>query len=336
MNLRVWVGIALMLSAHTAQAQQVTTVSLVARAELVNALRLEQVRSDLEIELGQPVALVGDAQTPLAMNESRIAVVAPDASHVVLLLQRGDGSELRREAELPEEAAESVRSIVILAANLVRDEARELLALLTAPPAVALAPGEGRMPPAVDFAPTIAPAPAVSTSATQPDVPVAPPSVRSPPFLRVGADVHLGSTPRASGYDVLIAGGAQGAWILSPSIAIGVRNIGGGELDRTSRAHFDLAPFAEISWNLIPELQLYGQFATTIQMLFASAQAQVAIGVAPMLVAGARVPLVPEFSIGLETALTVPVTDTFYAHTHSLPLGAVIWTGGVSVLFFVN
>ena len=53
-------------------------------------------------------------------------------------------------------------------------------------------------------------------------------------------------------------------------------------------------------------------------------------------VIGARFRLVPELSIGVETALHVIATDTFVAGAHTLPQWSVPWTGGLALLFHIS
>lgn len=162
-----------------------------------------------------------------------------------------------------------------------------------------------------------------------------PDEARRPVFLRLGLGVQLGSVGRPDGgHDLTLVSGFELAWTPEPFLAIGVRDVSGGFVGVIDRAHYGGSPFAELAWTLIPELALHGQLGVQLQGTSGGRNAAAA-GVAPFLVLGARVPILPELSIAIETALRVVATDGLLTQLQMLPQGAVLWTGGLSLLFHI-
>ena len=88
----------------------------------------EAIRKAVELELKRPVTLVKDQSET---TQSLSVVIHPDHSVTVAYRAR-DGLTRTRSIGLPEDAARSAEVIALLAGNLSRDEAAELLASLAA------------------------------------------------------------------------------------------------------------------------------------------------------------------------------------------------------------
>ena len=248
-----------------------------------------------------------------------------------IAITRPGGAPTARLVELPEDATERVETIAILATNLLRDESTELLAMLRrapeesapAPPILVLV--EADAPPAAE---------PVSLPSVEEQVPAIAveeepaPQLPSAPFLRLGLAAHLGSVPHGAGHEADTISGLEVSWT-SAWLALGVRELNVGALNNQP-LHVDLAPFAEARATF-DFLALYGQLGVHLQV-----DEDARFGVAPMGVIGARFRLVPEFSIGVETALRVIATDTFVTGAHTLPQWSVPWTGGLALLFHIS
>lgn len=122
-----------------------------------SGLSADVVRTAIGKELGVEAVAEGNASRSLGVrivgNRARVSFTRPS------------GEKLEREVELPRETSSQVEVIALLAGNLARDEAGELLASLKKP--------EPEPPPAVEPPPAPAPAPAlgVARKPTPPDAP---------------------------------------------------------------------------------------------------------------------------------------------------------------------
>jgi hypothetical protein len=364
-----------------------------------HAIDIEALRAAIARELAIEVRLVGPEHGGSgAIAVPRVRVRAIGRTRAVLELIRPDGSRMRRSSELHRDPAERLETIVILAVNMVRDEASELLELLrrravpiatgsageggaTITPEGGIVPasaspspdrstadpssGQAAPPEPVEVASVEASAPsapgdpsstvasvaaAASTAAavsTEPTAaaasePVAVPTVEvgpAPPghrVLRIGFAGLIGSVPRGTGYDATLIGGGEIAWTPEDWLAIGIRDIGGGSpLGTNGRWQAGAAAFAELGWILDPMLVLHLQLGVDLRANVREAEGASA-GVAPMLVLGARLFPIREFSVALQTGLHVVVTDVWSSNLHVFPGGALVWTVGLTIAAHVS
>ena len=253
-------------------------------------------------------------------------------SYARVAVTRQEGTPIARLVELPTDASERVETLAILATNLLRDESAELLAMLRRPtePALAYAPPEPAPPVIMLVEETPDAALVMPESVAPPPQEEAEAPEASPPFLRMGLSGHFGSVPHGSNFEVDVIAGLELTWTAPEWLALGVREINVGAISNSSDVHVNFAPFAELGVS-IDVLTLYGQLGAHLQV-----GSDARVGVAPMTVIGARFRLIPEFSIGVETALRVIATDSFETSLYALPQGALPWTGGLSLLFHIS
>lgn len=185
--------------------------------------------------------------------------------------------------------------------------------------------------------PALAPPTPVETTVV-PTAPVeAPPAPSAPrdPFLRLGASGQLGSVPHARGtYDLAWIAGIDVMFTPLPFLAVGVRALGGGFT--TTRAWcVGGAPFVELAWRFVDVLDLHGGAGVHLQYIARDATYETA-GVAPVVMAGARVYFDRVVSLALETELHFAASNVIHVGTDLLPQGAVSWTGGLSLAFHVS
>lgn len=115
-------------AAASAQDASTSRVELAIDERATDALVADVIARALATELGAEVVVVS-AETPRT-EAVRITARLRGRARVALELVRADGSRLRRSERLHEDPDERVETVVILAANMLRDEAGELLSLL--------------------------------------------------------------------------------------------------------------------------------------------------------------------------------------------------------------
>ena len=291
----------------------------------------------------------------------RVRVTPRDAGRVVVELTRADGRTLRRVARLDPDRAERVQTLVIVIANLARNEADELLAQLRrSQPEDEPAPVvEVEPPPPDPPAPPVAPGPSVApvapadvvaaTPEVEAEIEAAPPVVADAepveleapavpdatpphdPLLRFGLDAQLGSVPGGTGgLELAWLAGLQLAWTPLPFFALAVRDLGGG-YSRTARWDVGGALVGELAWRFADWGDLHVQLGVHAQSISSGETA----GIAPLLVIGGRLLADRSFSISIETALRYVATNTFHTGIELVPQGALVWTGGLSLAFHV-
>jgi hypothetical protein len=107
-------------------AQAPESIELEVGAREARAIDVSALREALARELGIEVRVTSAA----AIEVPRVRLRRITRSDAMLELVRPDRSRMRRHAALPADPAERLETIVILAVNMVRDEASELLAML--------------------------------------------------------------------------------------------------------------------------------------------------------------------------------------------------------------
>lgn len=321
------------LCAASPRAWAQSAVELAWEGAVTEVVDVESLRAALAREVSVPVACVHEGAAPHA---PRLRLRVLPRGRVALEFTRPDGSVMRRTTALHRDPSERVATLAILAANMVRDEAGELLALLRrAPPP----------PPAEPVAAvTEAPAPPPpAPPAPPPPAPPPPPVVRTPPPApappprplrwRIGAGMLLGSVPAGSGVELSAQGGIELAWSATPWLAVGLRDVMVAPVVTSGRVSAGGAVFAELGWTLRPWLVPHAQLGVDLRVMgIDDARGRAArVGVAPMGILGVRVLPARGFSVSLQTGLHAVVTDAWTTTTHALPAGAVGWSAGLSV-----
>ena len=256
---------------------------------------------------------------------------------------------------------ERLETIVILAVNMVRDEASELLELLRrrraveadhggegAPEAVMVTtgapadpePDAPRDPAGGSGTEAIAEAPATTSVATHVPTEVVPPAevASRPPgqrVVRIALGALVGTIPQGLGQDATLLGGLELAWTPTDFLALGVRDLGGGASPTIGRWSVGGALFGELGWVVDPALVLHLELGVDLRVNGASV-GQGSGGVAPLAVLGARFFPIVTPSIAVQTGLHVVATGAWSTTLHVLPQGAVLWTGGISIAVHVS
>ena len=91
----------------------------------------------------------------------------------------------------------------------------------------------------------------------------------------------------------------------------------------------------ELAWRFVDVLDLHGGAGVHLQYIARDATYETA-GVAPVVMAGARVYFDRVVSLALETELHFAASNVIHVGTDLLPQGAVSWTGGLSLAFHVS
>jgi hypothetical protein len=304
-----------------------SAVELACEGAVTEVVDVESLRAALSREVSVPVGCVNEGAPPHAL---RLRLRVLPRGRVALEFTRPDGSMMRRTTALHRDPSERVATLAILAANMVRDEAGELLALLRrAPPPPAAEPVAAVAEPPAPPPPAPPPPPVVQTS---PPAPAPPPPPR-PLRWRIGAGVLLGSVPAGSGVELSAQGGIEFAWSATPWLAVGLRDVMVAPVVTSGRVSAGGAVFAELGWTLRPWLVPHAQLGVDLRVMgIDDARGRAArVGVAPMVVLGVRALPARGFSVSLQTGLHAVVTDAWTTTTHALPAGAIGWSAGLSV-----
>jgi hypothetical protein len=279
------------------------------------AQRLDEaaLREGLARDLGVAVdpGVTIDADAASAPATIRVRVTAEGAVEIAFL--HADG-ERRRSVEIPADASEAARVVVLIAANLAREEASGLLTALTPSP-VEIVEERIEADPGALADPTVAPPRR---------------RARRPPATR---GMHFGIVHRAGaavarladigGPSPLLATGAGGFFQLglefqlaiTPLISIGITDFTGsialsGGTGRGEQWLFSLGmtPYAELGGFVDERVQLYGRAGIAGQAWsYTSDPLQAALYAA----AGIRFFVADNFSIGLELAVNVVLSDSY-------------------------
>jgi hypothetical protein len=324
-----WLALSVALCALSPRAWAQSAVELACEGAVTEVVDVESLRVSLSREVSVPVACVNEGAV---RGAPRLRLRALGRGRVVLEFTRPDGSVMRRTTALHRDPAERVATLVILAANMVRDEAGELLALLrrAPPPPPAEPVAAVTAPPPPPPPPPAPPPPPVVAPPLPPVVaPIAPPRPRR---WRIGAGVLLGSVPSGSGVELTAQGGIEFAWSATPWLAVGLRDVMIAPVVSTGRVSAGGAVFAELGWTLRPWLIPHAQLGVDLRVMgIDDARGRAArVGVAPMVVLGVRALPTRGFSVSLQTGLHAVVTDAWTTSTHALPAGALCWTAGLN------
>jgi len=282
-------------------------VSLTTESADVHGLDLALVRASVREESGC------DVQQELGPDASRLVLRVKDATHAHLSLTHADGRHLERDVVLDPDLTERVRALAIVAAHMLRNEADELLASLTARRRADAAEVEDE------------PEPTVETAVDAP-----PAAAPSPPVVRLALGALVSSVPTRSGLDATFVGGLEVAGIVAPWLVIGVRDLSGSGLPGPPGSWgVGGAPFVELAWRFDATWSLHGQLGVDLRVL--GSQDPVRAGVSPFVIVGGRVQILRELSIALQSGLHVVASDGWSTALHLVPQGAIPWSGGLSV-----
>jgi hypothetical protein len=347
-----------------ARAQEGPALELEVSARDARRIDREALREAIGRELGIEVGIATRRRSEVP--RVRVRLVARDRA--ALELVRGDGSRMRRSTELPADPAERLETVVILAVNMVRDEASELLELLRsrraqvgAPPEETPSetpaptpvetpaqtpvetPAEPTRDPALiasaDPAARITsdPAPDEAPAEVEPERPAD--TVPSPPSQRVfrfGIGGLIGSVPRGTGLEATFVGGLELAWTPTDFLAFGLRDVAGGApLGSNGIWSAGGAVFGELGWIVDPALVLHLELGLDVRAHVVGADLRSG-GLAPFVLLGARWFPIRELSLAIQSALHVAATDSWSTNLHLLPVGAVLWTGGITIAAHVS
>lgn len=203
----------------------------------------ESLRQAIAREIGATVTLAEEAPG----GPSTLTLRVGEGRHVVLSYRAEDGRLTERDVELPDAPDRAVEVISLLAGNVVRDEAAELVAALRKPPDKPSPPS----PPALRFPPPEAqrrPPPRRSTPCKAADAATLPAGVDFVPGA--GSSSHFGlSTTRRFSLNIL---GGYGAGIAGVELG-GLANI-----ESTFACGLQLAGIVNIVAGPVEGLQLAG------------------------------------------------------------------------------
>lgn len=297
--------------ASSAAAQDGATVRL--EIEASAELDVARVAELLERDLGQPIVRDGASERVLS-----IRVLAP--LEIELVLRAGD-VERRRRADLPSDPEESVRVVVLLAANLVRDQASELIV-----------PIEPAPPTVIEAA-----APEAAPEEHAPEEDPRNRALRRPFYAGVGAfggiagsHVDLSSSSVEAGTQGFFLIGGQLSFTIDPAIALGVTDLTFmvGDLGGETWGYVGLTPMVELFTFVDSRVQLYGQAGPSIELAWGS---PIDAGVAVSLRGGARFWVGETFTLGVEAGVHLVLTDYFGVGSTVLPQWSLPGTLGINL-----
>lgn len=241
------------------------------------------------------VAVVLDGEAP-----ARVSVRSQGPDTIAILYEGEDGTRRERVVELPRESAESTRIVVLLVANLARDQIGALG--LAAPPAPEEAP------------------PAAPEEAARPR--------REPRDRRF----HVGGSAGGFAADVdgevtpFLLWGVEAGVRVTPNLTFGVARISGSAGAATSDegvgdVFFQLhgTPYAEVSGWAGTRLEPFGRVGTLIRGKAQNSSVAGWFDAAPYLGAGVRYYPTRAFSLGLEAGVNLVVTEELTLGGEPLP-----------------
>jgi hypothetical protein len=322
-------GIVLSLLLPSAAFAQQASIRLELEPSAASHLDVEATVESLTRELDAPVVREGDARVTIAahmLEGSRIEIVfiGPDERRA-------------RTVDLPSDRAEATRIVVLIAANLARDQIADLLS--SSGPSAELAAPE--TPSAVLAAPA---APAVR------EPPVAPPASRvrvqpldDRPFavrrpLHLGLAIGGGAAPvddRAEGFFDF---GLGLSYQVDPHVAIGVTQFSIG-LGFSSVESFlfalHMTPFVELSGFLDRHVQAYARVGLLVEGRSETALSEGWFQTAPYAGGGVRFWITDWFSLGIEIGVHLVVTNELLLGSVRLPQWSVPGTASVTMDFHI-
>ena len=281
------------------------------------------VRDGLASDLGVDVALQHSEQADL--------IVRVSAEGAIEIIYRTPSEERRRELSVPPEAREAERIIVLVAANLAREEADELLARLMRPhdqeseAARQSAADELAAADPDAYAAFVLHDPTLVPASRRPRRPRRLPSERHTHIsllLRGGAAIArlppLESDPRPLVVSDAPTGflqfGVEFGWALDSMISIGVTDFTfTGGLSSLEGGFFaaTLTPYVEVGGFVDPRIHVYGRAGIAAQVRTRGRYDEDYLQLALYGAAGVRFFLTDRFAIGLELSLHLVMTNAY-------------------------
>ncbi|WP_236516570.1 hypothetical protein [Sandaracinus amylolyticus] len=215
------------------------------------------------------------------------------------------------------------------------------LALAITPRALAqdvviIVPAEPAPPPPSE---PIAPAPVAEVAVEPAPEPEPEPDVFAPGFFSIGLSglVGLRDAPHHEISPTWTSGIDVGFRVL-PWLSVGARRIGYGHATTLvgDRHAIGASPALELTMPLWERVQPYAQVGAGVQVRFGGAQGRTT-GIAPFIGGGVRFFVAEIFSIAVESAMHVPVTEDGFLFGHEvLPQGSVVLQGGLAFAFHIQ
>jgi hypothetical protein len=275
-------------------------------------------------------AIAEDVRAPVTTEAATTApirgvlTIASDGARLVLSYRNARGEEIRRVVARSDERATRLETIALIAGNLIRDEADELLQQLERPPATH----------------THADAQPLTTEPTTAII-VEPPPIAGPPTLTRKMPARGSQHPWSIGLLSFISSRSaervyttgSGIYVsraLGRHVALGLTDIlvfqNGGQYVISA------GPFGEAFWFAKDWLQLFGQLGVPMQGRWGGSR-DAGFGAQPFAGGGLRFWLKGRVSLGVAARVAVVATNAFGTPPTELIQGTVTGSGGLEVGF---
>lgn len=282
----------------------------------------ERLAEALSGDLGR-VVILGAGPPPL------LRVSLGSGGEATLEYTSPEGARLVRRARISPRGPAAIEELTLLGSNLVRDQTPAPIIEATALPDPTPRPEEVVAPPAepaAESTPT-----SESTSLDPRDASFA----LSRP-LRLGVEAVFGVNVRDSNAEPIFHLGLSLFYTVHESLSVGVTRltVGAGYSSvEGALLAFSAAPALELFTFVDPHVQLWGQVGASLQGRTPTNLGGDAFQAAPFLAAGARFWVVPWFTLGIQLAVHLTVTDAFRMGSLDLPQWSTPGTVGVSAEF---
>jgi hypothetical protein len=316
MRLALLIGGSVAVASAPARAQAPVVIEVDdAAAVLVPA---DALRAALSAELRSQVV---PGSPPTTDTPRGVLTLSLDEERRLVLVYRdAAGNEIHRTVTVPRSPAATLEMVVLIAGNLIRNEADDLVGSLIPPP------------------PIIEPPPIVEPpAAAPPPPPSAPPVIASPPAtlvkrsianralahrLTLGVEGFGTANQRGYGY-----GGFTLAYTASAHIAAGVNNLTWAGVNGLNSV--SAGPFVEAFWFPRRWLQPFGQVGVPLQVRWRGAAA--GFGASVYAGTGVRFWIGQRMSLGAAVRLMVVASNAYLVWAEDLSKGTVSFAGGLEV-----
>ncbi|MCB9594532.1 MAG: hypothetical protein H6719_17500 [Sandaracinaceae bacterium] len=269
-------------------------------------------------DLGRPVSVTDEVPPVL-----RVTVVGDGTA--VLRYTDEDGAVRERTAELTADPEAALRELALLGSNLVRDQASALIADAVVEAPVAAVPDPPTPVEPVVVEPTVVLPEPESFALAHP--------------LRLGMEAIFGLQVRDPSVEPLFDWGLSIFGTVHEALAIGLTrvNVSGG-YSSIEGSLFALSGAPAVEGFLFPDryVQLYGQVGVSLQGRTPTNLRVGEFQAAPFLAAGARFWIAPWFTLGVQLAVHVTLTDGFRMGGLDLPQWSTPGTLGLSAEFHID
>lgn len=187
-------------------------------------------------------------------------------------------------------------------------------------------------------APTPSPSPSPSPGPAPLPLPAPEGDEPEPAFVlhpvSLGLSGLVGTHDGTNGLAPTWTAGLDVGFRLHDLVALGVRRVtAAATAQGRDQWAIGLSPYVELAGRVAERVELYGQLGAALEV---RAGFGTGVGVAPFTGGGVRFFVADLFSIAVEGAAHVPVTDTFLLGHEVFPLGAVILQGGLALAFHLG